>query len=235
MLAIFKKLTGGTATAEELKGALAALDIEGADKAVTRAESARRDAILQGDDGAVTRAEQALVKARLERERIAIASDELTKRLAEAEKAEADQRLDRVRVDAERFRDQVRARMKRDLVPALRTACDVLQAVVAADEAIKTANAELVSAGRPPLQGVEDGFTPTPENQYGPLHHVGANVRIPRLDGWNVPGFGWTEPTFPLAKMIEGAFPPGAVGSKGEAPRAVVLRPASAGGWSHSE
>ncbi|MBL8572997.1 MAG: hypothetical protein JNM13_04910 [Hyphomicrobiaceae bacterium] len=228
MLQIFAKFRTGNPTAADIRGALAALDLEGASKVIARAEEARRTAIVSGDEAGVGRAEQVLVKARLERERLDIARAELESRLADAIASEAGARLDKVQADAERQRDQARARLAKEGVAAMRALCAILSEVAAADEAVTRANGQLVAAGRPAIATVESDFTPVPENQYGPLHHVAGNVCIPRVDGWQISGWNYSEPPFNHGLMLASAFPPGSTGDRGDMPRAVVLRPGGA-------
>ncbi|MBL8574946.1 MAG: hypothetical protein JNM13_14815 [Hyphomicrobiaceae bacterium] len=189
MLAIFRKLTGGTATANDIKGALAALDFGAADKAVTRAEAARRAAIVAADDAAITRAESALTRARLDLERLQIAKGELEARLADAISSEAGARLDRIAADAERQRDQARERLRKEGVDAMKRLCAVLSDVAAAAEVVAQANATLSAAGRPAIASVESEFTPAPQGQYEALFHVAVNVRLPEIAAWGVAGW----------------------------------------------
>lgn len=194
MLQIFARFRTGNPTADDIRGALAALDFGAADKSIARAEEARRAAILAGDEGAVGRAETALTKARLDRERLAIARDELQARLEAAFAAEAAARLDRIAADAERQRDAARERLRKEGADAMRRLCAALSEVAAADEVVAQANATLTAAGRPTIASVESAFTPTPPHQLATLFYLVENVRLPEIAAWRVPGWPQARP-----------------------------------------
>lgn len=220
MLAIFKKLTGGTATAADIRGALAALGIEGADAAVSKAEAARRAALIGGDERRLNEAEAALQRTRLDAERARIAHDESTVRLRDAVASEARQARDKAIAEAEKARDLAHTRLHREGAEAARKLVAVLEAVTEADRQVQAVNATLVQGnpdGRPFLDHVEPDFG-----------RWSSGVTIPPDAERNIPGWNFQPAAFPRAKMIEGAFPPGAVGDRGDMPRAAVLRPGGA-------
>jgi hypothetical protein len=218
-------------TVDKIEGALLALDVdaEAAAKTEARAREAMEIAIDGGDAKGLDQAERALEDARRQRERLTIARGSLERRLAEARaKAEAD-RLDAIVRGATARRDAIRKRIEKELIPAFRTACAILEEIKEVDYAIQSANDALLTAnaGRR-IDLVEESYTPYPPANYGPAYWVTSNTVIPRIEAWQVEGWRYFEPGFPAANMLASAYPQGAVGDRGETPRAHVARPGGA-------
>lgn len=218
----------------KIEGAILALegDHDAAAKAQARAREALESAIDQGDARALGEAEAALDGARRQLERLNIARSSLERRLVEARDREAAERLDATIKAATGKRDAARRRIEKELVPALRTACAVMQEIADADRAIGSANQEIMTAKAGAfLEYTEEKFTPYPEKVYGPVYYIINTITIPSVDAWRIPGWNAKAAPFDMGGFLASAIPPGAIGGRGEAPRAHVLRPAITPGF----
>ncbi len=197
MLEIFRKLKTGPVSAQALRDARAALDPFVAETTVRKREEARKDAILAGDPKEISRAEAALADARMESERVTIALEELDRQIADADRREAEEAVAaRVR-EIEGRRDALRRRLTKELVPALRTSCEILNAISALDEEIEAANRDFAAKGRPEaVATIEDGVTPFPANQLREIFELKRTTVIRPVSEWGVAGFGYREPPF---------------------------------------
>jgi hypothetical protein len=196
MLEIFKKLRAGPVSAQSLREARAALDPHVAENLVRKREEARREAILAGDPKEVMRAESALNDARMELERIGIAIEELETRIAEADRREAEEVVQARIRDLMKRRDAVRKRIERELVPALRSASEVLNALAEIDAEIIAWNATNYVAPERVIDLVEVGLTPIPEAESSELWSLRASSVIRPVPEWNVPGYNHRAPPF---------------------------------------
>lgn len=218
----------------KIEGAILALegDHDAAVKAQARAREALEAAIDAGDARALDLAERSMDDARRQLERLTIARTSLERRLVEAREREETERLDGIVRAATARRDAVRKRLQRELAPALRTACEILQAVAAADDEVQRANDSLVTAGRPGrVDKVEDGVTPAPANQLFDLWTLRRTVSIRAIPAWGITGFNWREPGVNLNALLAAAVPPGSVGDKGAVPRPIVSNPVTTGSF----
>lgn len=197
MLEIFRKLKSGPVSAQALREARAALDPHVAETTVRKREDARREAIVSGDLKAITAAETALADARMELERVEIAVQELEARIAAADKREADAAV-KVRIrEVEARRDALRRRVERELVPALRTACDILADAAALDDEIEAANRDIAQKGwTETIATVEEGVTPFPAGQLREIFELKRTTVIRPVEDWGIAGYGWQAPPF---------------------------------------
>lgn len=218
----------------KIEGALLALegDFDAATKAQARAREALEAAIDAGDARALDQAEQALDGARRQLERLEVARGSLERRLVDARERELVDRLDGAAKAATARRDAVRRRIEREMIPALRTVCAILDEMRAADAEIGAANDAFLSAGRPGrVDRVEETFTPSPPHQYGPLFEIANTTAIRAVPEWQVPGWRWREPGLDVNGLLAAAMPPGSIGGRGDLPRAHVARPAHTPGF----
>lgn len=218
----------------KIEGAILALDgdHEAAMKGLARAREALEAAIDAGDPRALETAERAIDDARRSLERLEVARASLERRLIEAREREAAEKLEATIKAAAAKRDAARRRIDKELVPALRTACDVLQSIADADRAVGNANQEIMSAKAGAfLEYTEEKFTPYPENAYGPVYYIINTITIPSVEHWRITGWNAKVPPFNVNALNAMATPPGSVGGKGDMPRAHVLRPAVTPGF----
>lgn len=187
-------MKAGPVTATALREALGALDADAVARLVAKREDARREAILAGDAKGVSAAEAALTKARLEAERVKIARDELTARLTEAERREADEAVAARITDLAKRRNGVRKSIERDLAPALRTVCTVLGEIAEIDDEITAENTRLDQSGRRErIALTEDGTTPVPAGQLAEIWRLTRTLTIRPISPWGVVGWNWPE------------------------------------------
>jgi len=196
MLEIFKKLRGAKANnSEELRKALAHVDVAALEAEVEAAGKARREALFVSE-AAAEEAEARYAKAVRDLERGKIMHDELTARLQQAEAREADAALTRERAEVEAFAAETAAAIAKRWPVLQREMVELLARLSAAEARVREVNERLADAGRSDLvAAVEFGRArPRPEVEWEGGKALAATVVLPPIPEWDAPGHGEVRP-----------------------------------------
>lgn len=150
MLDVVKRLRAVPETAAGLRDALCEIDQElpQAQAVLGDAEQERTRLLLTADDRAVIAVTDKIQKARIDVDRLAAASADLTRRVADAEQREAREALDAKRKAVEARAAKLAARLSRDYADPAGIIIQLLNDLAHVEDEIVALNAELVQAGR---------------------------------------------------------------------------------------
>lgn len=181
------------ASASDLRQALAAIDVDDAERSADELEAARRRVLIEGDDRELAEVDERIVVANRQIERLVAARQELESRLAAAELAEAAAALDAER-DAAEKEIAATAKVVRDRYPKLAgEMVELLSRLEAADELAETVTAKLRAAGRAERLDGAHARLWSETTSFNPslrFWKLSGEITLPRfLDDW-APGWG---------------------------------------------
>lgn len=150
MLSILEKIRKPANSAADLRARLAEVEMElpTVEAKVRAAEALRAAGLLDLDDHQLERIEADLRLAVRDRARARAARDELERRAAEAEQAEAKAALDAERAAVEARAAKIAGRLRREYAEHGAAIAALLSELVEAEEAVRLVNRRLGEAGR---------------------------------------------------------------------------------------
>jgi chromosome segregation ATPase len=166
--------------------------IQTAERQADELEADRRTILLEGTDADLAAIEDKIVQANRDAERLHEAKRVLERRLAEAEKQEAEDALSTERDATEKESADVAKQIGSEYPKLARRLTEMLQRLVDAEEQVEAINAKLSAAGRGDerLDGPERRIFPKAANPNYQFWHLGAEIRLPHFaDQW-APGWG---------------------------------------------
>lgn len=173
----------------ELRAALSDLDVAELEVAVLNAERERAGLLLDGTEADLDRADNVLKDAVRLRDRAIAAKVELSKRLAEAETAEAAEALNAERTAVAAEAKTVET-LLRDRFAKLQTEMvSILARLNDAEGAVDELNTRLLAAGRTDtILSIETRVFPAPEGEFAPVHSIAVSTDLKPLP--TAPGYG---------------------------------------------
>jgi chromosome segregation ATPase len=150
MFQILEKLRRPGTTAAELKVKLSEVEeaLPAAETALADAEAARSAGLLTLPDTALERVEAEMARARRDRDRLRAAEEELVRRVAEADAAEAKAALDQERAVVEKRAAAIAGRLRSEYEKHASAIVALLSDLDEAEEAVRAVNVLLHEAGR---------------------------------------------------------------------------------------
>lgn len=186
---ILKGIMGNEdASAAELRVALYSVDVAFREDKVLAAEKARAAILLNDTDDELDKADEALKAAIRERDRAKVGHAEISRRLAEAEVAEAAAALDAARAAVEKEAEFVAKLLAEKWTKAQAEMVLILRRLIGAEKAVEDMNARLAAAGRDDaIAPVETRAFPSPEYELASLHSIARLTsfrELPGAPGW---------------------------------------------------
>ncbi|TBG03770.1 hypothetical protein [Rhizobium leguminosarum] len=162
------------ATASDLRAALAAIDLAALEAAVVAAEGNRTGLLLDyGSEAALDKADDALKTTVRERDRAIAAQVELSRRLAEAEVAEAAAALDAERTAIENEAGRIANLLATEWVEKQAWMAAVLERLSDAETAVNEFNSRAAAAGRSDrIASVETRAFPVPAHLFAGAYSI---------------------------------------------------------------